>query len=130
MAEKKDMDSCRVGCSCDGMKGDHWMSHTEQVIVRHILHFMLLVFVFWAGLTLGELRAYLKADNNFGYPMNDSMMELRGKNIYPSMMGGDAGFSFPHRVSRAKAKLKILVRKKTTSPIGGCFLKDSIHKTY
>ena len=89
MEEKKgSMGHCReAGCNCGGTCGDHWMSQTEYTIVRNLLLFMFILFVFWTGLTLGELRAYLKANNNFGYPINDSMMGWYGeRDINPSMM--------------------------------------------
>ena len=99
MEEKKASHMCReskAGCTCEGMFSDHWMSQTEYTIVRNLLLFMFILFVFWTGLTLGELRAYLKADNNFGYPIpaSDSMMgSYANRNEYPPMMGRGTGAS-------------------------------------
>ena len=83
---------CKSGCTCEGMYSDHWMSHTEHTVVRNILFFMLLVFVFWIGLALGELRAYLKQETNAMYPIHNSMMgSYWDQNEVPSMMGRNTG---------------------------------------
>ena len=107
MEEKKSSHAlCREsksGCTCEGLYGDHWMTRSEYALVRNLLLFMFILFVFWAGLTLGELRAYLKADNNFGYPIpvNESMMgSYADRNEYPPMMGRDAGANTPSPTPR------------------------------
>ena len=69
MAEKKesmDCGDCRMGGTCRGMSGDHWMSHSEFTIARGLLTFVLMLFVFWIGMAIGEMKAFLREEGGFG----------------------------------------------------------------
>ena len=89
MEDKKGMGMCREGCGCHGAYGDHWMSRGEHGIVRGFLYFFLLIFVFWIGLALGEMRAYLRSQDDYGYRMRPGSMMQGGywdNQGYPTMM--------------------------------------------
>ena len=83
--EDKKAGMCREGSGCHGVCSDHWMSKDEHSLVRGFLYFFLLVFVFWIGLAIGEMKAYLKSQDAYDYRMfpND-MMQNRGN--YAPMM--------------------------------------------
>lgn len=60
------MDDCKE-CACSSAMSHHnWMSHDEYRIVRGIMMFFLVLFVFIAGLALGELKAYLRQQDGYG----------------------------------------------------------------
>ena len=69
MEDKKGAGMCREGCGCRGGCGDHWMSTSEHSLVRGFLSFFLLLFIFWIGLAIGEMRAYLKSQDAYDYRM-------------------------------------------------------------
>ena len=104
MEDKKGMGMCREGGGCHGGCGDHWMSRGEHSIVRGFLYFFLLVFVFWIGLALGEMRAYL---SNEGYGrMNPYMMQNRwgDQETYAPMMGRPGGYDTTPQSSPSSPK--------------------------
>ena len=73
------MDECKAckggGCTCGGgmMGGMSWMSNDEHRIVRGIMMFFLLLFVFFIGLALGELKAFLRQQDGYGDYMGRGM---------------------------------------------------------
>ena len=86
MEDKKGTGMCREsghGCACGGSYGDHWMSRSEYSIARGLMTFVLVLFVFWIGLTLGEFKAYVRMEG-FGYT-----------GMMPSMMRWDQGSYAP-----------------------------------
>ena len=60
------MDECKECACASGMSHHNWMSHDEYRIVRGIMMFFLILFVFVAGLALGELKAYLRQQDGYG----------------------------------------------------------------
>jgi hypothetical protein len=63
-----------MGC---GMCGHHW-SHM-------VIRVLIVLFIFWAGMEFGEVRAMLRADGYGGY---GQMMMSDGGNPYGGMRGG------------------------------------------
>ena len=94
MEDKKGMGMCREsghGCGCGGSYGDHWMSRSEHSIARGLMTFVLLLFVFWIGLALGEFKAYVRLETFGSTGMMQSMMPSLNQGLYVPLPGRTAG---------------------------------------
>ena len=80
MGDKKNMCGCNDVNPCLGHCGGHMMS--KYHLARMLLYIAILLFTFWIGLGLGELKGYLRyspLDSGFGiYPT--WMMRQRSTN--------------------------------------------------
>ena len=99
MEDKKGAGMCREGCGCHGGCGDHWMSTSEHSIVRGFLSFFLLLFIFWIGLAIGEMRAYLKSQDAHDYRMIPVQDSWGDQGTYAPMMGGSGTIPQPNPLS-------------------------------
>ncbi|MDE1919568.1 MAG: hypothetical protein KGH56_02595 [Patescibacteria group bacterium] len=73
------------GCGgCGHGMGCHGHARWARILVKVLV----MLFVFWAGIQLGELKGILYAEyGNYGYGMMGGLYDGRGQAYGPGMMG-------------------------------------------